>query len=627
MAEYKDIKGFKVQTVSTDPAASIIATGVWASGASGNTARQQIGGVGIKTAALAISGYTTTNVTNVESWNGTSWTEVSDVSSARRSGAAGGTYTSAFYAGGNGTPNFSNATEIWDGTSWTSGGNLGTGRRDLAGRGTQTAGIVFGGDEPPASNKTEEYDGTSWTSGGNLSAVRLLHGGNGTQTAALAFAGSDGFPTADNNVNSSEEYNGTSWTAGGSMNTARYFISGSGSQTSTLAFGGAGPATPGAQTEAYDGTSWTEVADLAIARYGAGGAGLDNTSSLCFFGDGSIDNATEEWTTTPAPSFQKENLGQVFYNSTSDAFKVTRIVTGTGAWASGGTLNTGRQYMGAAGISDTSALIFSGTSPATGVTESYDGSTWTEVNDMSTGRGYLGGGAGTQTAAIAVGGSSPTNPATSGTTEIWDGTSWTTVSSLTRGAVAPQSTVYGSTTGITTSALYIGGGEGTGTDTLTLTEAYNGTSWAEVGDLTTAVSYGAGIGKSDTDALLVTGINWAPGSAINSETNMYYNGTSWTELANVNTARAFLGGGTYGSSTDALIFGGRNQGPSAVYAITESWNGTSWTEVADLGTARMTQGGSGTSASAIYAGGSPYLTITEEWLQPSSTQNQTLTAS
>jgi hypothetical protein len=31
MAEYKDIKGFKVQTVSTDPAASIVATGTWAS--------------------------------------------------------------------------------------------------------------------------------------------------------------------------------------------------------------------------------------------------------------------------------------------------------------------------------------------------------------------------------------------------------------------------------------------------------------------------------------------------------------------------------------------------------------------------------------------------------------------
>jgi hypothetical protein len=39
MAEYKGIKGFKVQTVSTDPAASIIATGTWASGGNLNTAR------------------------------------------------------------------------------------------------------------------------------------------------------------------------------------------------------------------------------------------------------------------------------------------------------------------------------------------------------------------------------------------------------------------------------------------------------------------------------------------------------------------------------------------------------------------------------------------------------------
>jgi hypothetical protein len=39
MAEYKGIKGFKVQTVSTDPAASIIATGTWASGGDLNTTR------------------------------------------------------------------------------------------------------------------------------------------------------------------------------------------------------------------------------------------------------------------------------------------------------------------------------------------------------------------------------------------------------------------------------------------------------------------------------------------------------------------------------------------------------------------------------------------------------------
>jgi hypothetical protein len=192
MTTLKNLKGTAIQFLDADP---VVYAGTWASGANANTARYGLGGTGIQTAALGISGYNTTNVTNVESYDGSTWTEVADVSSARRFGAAGGTYTSAFYAGGNGTPSFSNATEEYDGSSWTSGGNLGTGRRDLAGRGTQTAGIVFGGDEPPASNKTEEYDGSSWTAGGNLSAVRLVHGGTGTQTAALAFAGSNAFPT------------------------------------------------------------------------------------------------------------------------------------------------------------------------------------------------------------------------------------------------------------------------------------------------------------------------------------------------------------------------------------------------------------------------------------------------
>jgi hypothetical protein len=43
MAEYKGIKGFKVQTVSTDPAASMqLQRERWASGGNLNTARDQI---------------------------------------------------------------------------------------------------------------------------------------------------------------------------------------------------------------------------------------------------------------------------------------------------------------------------------------------------------------------------------------------------------------------------------------------------------------------------------------------------------------------------------------------------------------------------------------------------------
>jgi hypothetical protein len=58
MAEYKGIKGFKVQTVSTDPAASIIATGTWASGGTMNTATYNASGGdgGTSSAAFAAGG-------------------------------------------------------------------------------------------------------------------------------------------------------------------------------------------------------------------------------------------------------------------------------------------------------------------------------------------------------------------------------------------------------------------------------------------------------------------------------------------------------------------------------------------------------------------------------------------
>ena len=57
MASYKTIKGFSVKTVSTDPAASLAATGSWASGGSLNTARSSLGGAGTQTAGLLIGGY------------------------------------------------------------------------------------------------------------------------------------------------------------------------------------------------------------------------------------------------------------------------------------------------------------------------------------------------------------------------------------------------------------------------------------------------------------------------------------------------------------------------------------------------------------------------------------------
>ena len=66
--------------------------------------------------------------------------------------------------------------------------------------------------------------------------------------------------------------------------------------------------------------------------------------------------------------------------------------------------------------------------PGVVITESYNGSTWTEVGDMGTGR-YGGGGAGTQTNALTFGGAPPAG-GTTVNTESFDGTSWTEVNNL-----------------------------------------------------------------------------------------------------------------------------------------------------------------------------------------------------
>ena len=48
-----------------------------------NTARYYVGGTGSQTSALAVSGSTGSAVTNVEGWNGTSWTEINDIATAK----------------------------------------------------------------------------------------------------------------------------------------------------------------------------------------------------------------------------------------------------------------------------------------------------------------------------------------------------------------------------------------------------------------------------------------------------------------------------------------------------------------------------------------------------------------
>ena len=70
---------------------------------------------------------------------------------------AGHTNTAAMAFGG-ASPPISANTELWNGTSWTETTNMSTGREYLAGAGTPTSALAFGGQPAsPNGTLTEEW--------------------------------------------------------------------------------------------------------------------------------------------------------------------------------------------------------------------------------------------------------------------------------------------------------------------------------------------------------------------------------------------------------------------------------------------------------------------------------------
>jgi hypothetical protein len=624
MAEYKGIKGFKVQTVSTDPAASAIATGTWASGGPLNTAREGIGSQGTQTAALAGAGQNASKLANVEIYDGSSWTEVTDVNLARSFSSGFGTTTAGLIAGGlpGSFPPFSTAnTETWNGSAWTEVNNLNT-ARGAAGSATSspnTAGLIAGGGYVGApagnTNVVESWNGTSWTEVADLNTPRSFLTGLGIQTAALVTGSS-----AITGV--TEQWDGSSWTEVADLNTGRRNLGASGLYTDGLVFGGDTDPGWSSLTEYWDGTSWTELNDLSTARRTDG---CSTTPTAIAFGgnNGSFLSATEEWTVAPPASFSNVNLGQVFYNSTSDAFKVTQQSVPAGTWSSGGNLNETKYGVAGAGI-QTAALAAGGNTAdpgtaATANTESYNGTSWTEVNNLNTARYFLGG-AGTQTAAIATAGSTPPNVAKS-ENESWNGTSWTEVNE-----VNTARWQFGQA-GTATASL-MASGTTDNNNTTNVTESWNGTSWSEITEVNVA-RFAAVMTGSQTEALYIAGEKGTPDSGGGAPytkigNTEYWNGSTWTELADLNSARTRIAGS--GIYTSSLVWGG-----PPTPANTEAWNGTSWTEVNNLavgGTFRTGAGGNASTpnATALAIGATPPISAaTEEWNVP--TVNSTLTAS
>ena len=611
MANYKEIQGFNIQSKSSDPVPFAQAkedspwAGVWASGGNLNTDRWGLSGAGIQTAAIAIDGLNP-NVTDVvETYNGTSWTEVTENNTGRNDAAAGGTSTATIFFGGYTGTAASADAESWNGSAWTEGTNLNTARFELGGAGqTNTAVLAFGGTDPSIPGRvgsTEKWNGTSWTESGDLSVATKHIDGTGTSTAAVAIGGN----IPPNGVTADvETFNGSAWSEIAEMNTARFQSGNSGTTTSALTFGGMTAATTStANTESYDGSSWTEVNNLASARGYAGSiSGSSVTASALFGGtsDGGTPNdtaATEEWN-FPGPTSSALVEGQMWFNSSSSLLKVYGQSVPTGTWATGTNLNTSRQEGSTSGIQTASIVGGGYTTTYVANTETYDGTSWTEVSDMNAARGGMAPSVrGSTTATFAAGGAPNPSPPTSNNVEFWNTSSWT------EGTNMNTARSNGAGAGTQTSGLVYMGYYPT---YQTNTETWDGTSWTEVSDLNNA-GYGSACIGTQT-AALATGRAGNPTKAKVEE----WNGTSWTNKTDQNTGRFGTGGA--GLNTDALMFAG-NENPGSS-AKTEHWDGTSWTELADLGTGSPAyQAGCGASAGlALRTNGDPTPTnLVEEW--------------
>ena len=185
MATYKEIKGTNIEVLSSDPSnpvegqvwynstsnvlkGSVLAAAAWANGGNMNTARDQLAAAGNSPSSttLIFGGDTTPHVANTELYNGSNWTEVNDLNTARRLLSGAGTNTAALAVSGfNGPPGSQNvaATETWNGTNWTEVNNLNTKRQYAGAAGIQTSALAFGGEGPPALAVTESWSVPSST--------------------------------------------------------------------------------------------------------------------------------------------------------------------------------------------------------------------------------------------------------------------------------------------------------------------------------------------------------------------------------------------------------------------------------------------------------------------------------
>ena len=272
---------------------------------------------GSLTSAVAAGGYnspagpgTVSYIANAATWNGTAWSNITDMPERRTNNNAVGDTAPAFYVfGGQNMPgpstnSYLTTTHTWNGSSWGSGPALAESQSGGGAAGTPSAIVLVGGVNAPSSgsidDNIQQYNGSSWTNSPvNYPTNISGNGCVGTQTAAVIFGGhAGGSPFPGSGVTTTNEWNGSSISSANAMVFGLLGCSGSGTQTAALSYGGRNTAgNKNAIGMIYDGTSWATQPSLAVARdYIAMGPMGSSTNCLAVAGSGGAQSLVEEFT-------------------------------------------------------------------------------------------------------------------------------------------------------------------------------------------------------------------------------------------------------------------------------------------------------------------------------------------
>ena len=121
-----------------------------------------LAGGGITTSGICTGGYVDPSVQDiVELWNGSSWSETTDMNQAKSGASTVGADNEAIlvFGGHLGPPGNTANTESWNGTSWSETGDLSTGRYGIlpAAQGSNTGALAAGGYSTAYIANTEEF--------------------------------------------------------------------------------------------------------------------------------------------------------------------------------------------------------------------------------------------------------------------------------------------------------------------------------------------------------------------------------------------------------------------------------------------------------------------------------------